>query len=482
MILTGMLIVLFIYVLVFRRRYRRAEMKELQPSVRLPLILCTSAAWAADTADRLAGTLGRGAQGMRGLRASDGRRRVQEALLITEKEAEAGRIRTAGLALSAVFAGLCLTFLLQAFGPGAERITEVERPAFGSEKTVEAEVDDAAFSFSVSGLDPSAEELAAVFDRTFEEVLPEILNGNPSFSEIRSSLGCPGEADNGIELSYESSDIEVLSGYGLIMAEEIPEEGLPVTFTVTLSYKGAEKAYPQAARVFGPAGSGSYLERLRAEIARRDSEGAGQAMLVLPETFEGESVAFWKPGSSPWAVLLLFVCTAAGLLVFPAEREKDRFRKRNEALETALPNLLLKLQLLIGAGLSIRSAVLKTAQDYEIEKAVGRTGTEYVYEELLRTAHELETGASETESYLRFGQRCGLRRYVKLGNLLAQSVRQGISGLEETLREETQSALEERKNRALRKGEEAGTKQLFPMILMLGVIIVILVTPTLLTF
>ena len=65
--------------------------------------------------------------------------------------------------------------------------------------------------------------------------------------------------------------------------------------------------------------------------------------------------------------------------------------------------------------------------------------------------------------------------------MLSQSVRQGISGLSENFEEEMRSAMEQKKNEALKKGEEAGTRILFPMMLMLAVVIASLVVPALMS-
>ena len=54
--------------------------------------------------------------------------------------------------------------------------------------------------------------------------------------------------------------------------------------------------------------------------------------------------------------------------------------------------------------------------------------------------------------------------------------------LTDTLREEMSSALEERKTEALRLGELAGTRLLFPMLMMLGVVIISLVIPAFISF
>lgn len=49
------------------------------------------------------------------------------------------------------------------------------------------------------------------------------------------------------------------------------------------------------------------------------------------------------------------------------------------------------------------------------------------------------------------------------------------------IRTEVSDAFEERKNLAKKSGEEAGTKMLFPMMMMFGIIIVIIMVPAFLS-
>ena len=49
------------------------------------------------------------------------------------------------------------------------------------------------------------------------------------------------------------------------------------------------------------------------------------------------------------------------------------------------------------------------------------------------------------------------------------------------LEQEVSDAFEERKNLAKKSGEEAGTKMLFPMMMMFGIIIVIIMIPAFLS-
>ena len=52
----------------------------------------------------------------------------------------------------------------------------------------------------------------------------------------------------------------------------------------------------------------------------------------------------------------------------------------------------------------------------------------------------------------------------------------------DTLRQESWKVNEERKNQIKRKGEEAGTKLLFPMMLMLGMVMILVIVPACFAF
>lgn len=98
-----------------------------------------------------------------------------------------------------------------------------------------------------------------------------------------------------------------------------------------------------------------------------------------------------------------------------------------------------------------------------------------------KTCREMESGHTEAESYENFGRRCKVQAYVRFGALLSQNLRKGTRGLTELLKMEAIQAFEDRKARARRLGEEAGTKLLLPMFLMLTVVLVIVIVPAFLS-
>ena len=156
--------------------------------------------------------------------------------------------------------------------------------------------------------------------------------------------------------------------------------------------------------------------------------------------------------------------------------EEEAARRRQLLLD--YPEIVSKLMVFIGAGMTIRLAWENIVSDYETDGGPPRCA----YEEMTKTLAQLKTGASEGKAYHEFGRSCGLRQYMKLASLLEQNRRTGIANLRTLLKAEMNAAWEERKNMARRQGEEAGTRLLGPLLLMLIIVMVIVIVPALMSF
>jgi hypothetical protein len=71
---------------------------------------------------------------------------------------------------------------------------------------------------------------------------------------------------------------------------------------------------------------------------------------------------------------------------------------------------------------------------------------------------------------------------MKFGSLIAQNLKKGNKGISELLTKEAVDAFEERKETAKRLGEEAGTKLLVPMMIMLVIVFAVIMVPAFLSF
>ena len=83
----------------------------------------------------------------------------------------------------------------------------------------------------------------------------------------------------------------------------------------------------------------------------------------------------------------------------------------------------------------------------------------------------------ESEIYRSFGRRVNLKPYTKLVSLIEQNRMNGARNLRAMLELEMEDAFEQRKTTARHLGEEAGTKLLLPLFIMLGIVMIIVIVP-----
>ena len=106
----------------------------------------------------------------------------------------------------------------------------------------------------------------------------------------------------------------------------------------------------------------------------------------------------------------------------------------------------------------------------------------FVYEVIGKCCRQISFGVSQVEVFQELGDQLDLASYRKLSSMLAQSITRGSDDLFIRLKAEEEDAFFERKEYAKQQGEEASTKLLAPMILMLVIILTLLMFPALSTF
>lgn len=325
----------------------------------------------------------------------------------------------------------------------------------------------------------SKDEVEEEFRKAEEKLEVLVLGENQSLDEIRSNLELISKIpDTGIEVSWELDNYEVMNLQGDLKQENLTDEGTLVKLTALLSYKEEAAEFSFFARIYPPklTQTEKLLKKLDEEIKRLDQETKQDEMLLLPETLDGIPV-IWSQGKNFRAIALLLIGIAMTLFLYVSEQEKQKEQKKRREVQMALdyPQMVSKLTLYLGAGMTVRKAWYRIAGDYERQKE--EKGRREVYEEMIYTMHEIQGGGSESECYERFGERCALPTYKKFGAMLSQNLKKGTKGLASLLKQEAGNAFEERKSLARRLGEEAGTKMLIPMFLMLAVVLVMIVVP-----
>ena len=131
--------------------------------------------------------------------------------------------------------------------------------------------------------------------------------------------------------------------------------------------------------------------------------------------------------------------------------------------------------------MTVRNVFAKLSEEY-LAKTEKGTPRRFMYEELVKSTRELGTGKSEGEVLESFGKRCSGQEYSRLCALLSQNQKKGNGELLRLLQEESAKAFENRMGAVRKKGEEAGTKLLMPMVLMLLIVMVVIMIPAYMTF
>ena len=329
------------------------------------------------------------------------------------------------------------------------------------------------------------EELDRMYAECLEE-LKRILPGtNESLMQVRGQINTVSAIEGyPFSILWESSNYSVLHNDGSPGEAKIPSEGVECELTAYLTYKDYNREAKFQICLYPPILSEeeNRLNEIIASIRQKQEETQYDAYLQLPTSNNACPIS-WKEPCNPLGAMLAALLAVAilGIWIGIDNDLAKKYKRRNQLLNLEYSEFVSKLQLLIGSGMTLRTAFDRMGDDYKALLKEGESNR-FVYDELLICLKRIRDGASESEAYDYFGRKCNLLSYKKLMSLLNQNLKKGTSGLLYALSNETKAAFEERKQIARRMGEEAQTKLLFPMIIMLGIVMIIIMVPAYLSF
>ncbi|NCC44540.1 MAG: hypothetical protein EOM18_13400 [Clostridia bacterium] len=388
----------------------------------------------------------------------------------------------AGTAVLAVFqlAGYCLS--------KDDEMTRIKRPAYG-EGSLQEELEmewrekngtlrQEQILVEVGEKKLTDEEKDTIFHEAKEKIGTVILGNNESADYVDKPLVLPEKLEGlPVLINWYSSDPECVDWEGNL-GESIPEEGKLLCLTAYIKLEEEEEMYFQYVRVFPlNLDAPDMVQRM----IRDENENSESGWLTLPSILENQKVT-WKKNdqSTGYAVMLLVMMCPFLLLAKDKQEAEEKKKLQRQQMMQDYPEILSKLTLLLSTGMNLRKAMERIGNDYETYKK--KSECRKAYEVIVDICTEMDTGVSEREAYERLGERCGLLQYKTLSALLIQHLQKGSKGMEHMLEEETRKAQKTRQQQARILGEQASTKLLVPMILMLLVVFVILMVPAWLTF
>jgi Flp pilus assembly protein TadC len=329
-------------------------------------------------------------------------------------------------------------------------------------------------------------ETAEMFEKVKEQLDVDILGDNQSFEKIESDMYLPIQiAEWPVRIAWISNRPAILDWTGKI-GEQVDANGEVVRLNAQITYQGESIERNWELVVFPQVLSGNEEQRKNL-IDAVTSENADRSnkVFLLPSEVAGQRVIWFALNESrSMTIIVMTIVLVAVILLGSKQEELKKQQKRQMQMQIDYPEILSKLILLMNAGMSMRRAFAKVGLDYKKQKARSRQRNyyRYAYEEILQTYYEMERGIFEGEAYERMGTRCGLSIYKVFSVLLIQNLKKGNQELLAAMEREMVNAFEERKRRAKILGEQAGTKLLLPMMIMLVIVFILLLVPAFLNF
>lgn len=390
------------------------------------------------------------------------------------------------IGLYVLLAGSVLLLTEQVFWPEeAKEVMKLERPEPG-QGNVEISLsawlgeDEIPVSIDVAERVPGKEEAYKAIEASYHLLGERILGENPSLEAVSRDLYLPTYLEEtACGVYWYIDNTERIDRNGIVNTEGI-SGAEQVNLTAEISIGPYEQEYVFSVLVV----QGEMNERekliydIKQEIKKASKEGGQENSIVLPQMVSGKEIVYKEPSNEQTGlicvlIILLTVCST----FLPEQKLAQEKKEKEKELMLAYPEIVSKLCLLIGSGLTVRRAWERIIQEYK-ERRVKN----YAYEEMLFSYYELERGLPEGKVYAAFGKRCRLHGYRKLGSLLEQNLKKGTAGLTALLQEETWQAFEDRRAFAVKLAQEAGTRMLLPMILLLLVVLVICIAPAVMSF
>ncbi|MDF2943158.1 MAG: hypothetical protein K0S01_2016 [Herbinix sp.] len=332
----------------------------------------------------------------------------------------------------------------------------------------------------------SEDELSQIFEKAIQYLKLYVLGDNSSADLVYENLNfietIPGTS---IAVEWRPENYELIQIDGTIQNEQIVEKGLITTVTATLTYHNQQVEHSMSFHIMPKKYSEEekLLNKLEDEITTSNEKSKEDRRMELPDAIENYRLK-WSEKEENIGLTLLFLGALMALLawIFGDKELDNQMTRRKEQMLLDYPEIINKFTLLVNAGMTVKQAWNKIAEDYGFKILQKESKKRFAYEEMLTTSHELRLGLPESIAYEQYGRRTGLIPYIKFSSLISQNLKKGNRGFTELLMKEAIEAFEDRKETAKRLGEEAGTKLLIPMMIMLIIVFLIILVPAFWSF
>lgn len=357
----------------------------------------------------------------------------------------------------------------------------IERPAVGesdTEEELEYKTDDKKTDIvlKVPAMLHTQEEKEELIEKAKEEIDDSFLGNNEDLDNITQNVVMrENYADGLVKAQWQLSDYKIIGAEGEINYDNVNKDTV-IDADITLTCEDVSDIYSFSFRVIpldmsSQIGVDYYVGKLVDELFHGSDN-----KVSLPDKVGNQELTWSKKYTFLGAKIgLLGVLAAVAMIIGLAKEEKNKKENHIKSMIRDYPKIVESLSLYIGAGLSIKNALYRISEEYMIRRGKKK---EAGFEGVLKVCREIEEGRSEIKALENLPKYCPTREYRRLSNLLTSSIKKGSKGMLEQLESEETEAFEMLKQNVKIAGEEASTKMLFPMIGLLGIVLIIIIAPS----
>ena len=374
------------------------------------------------------------------------------------------------------------------YDASTDQTESIERPAAGEEKEdITLEVSGAGqksdIDISIMPQKPDEDQIDRYFELAQSEIDSSFFGENESPERVWQKV-CPDSAYVGemVRAEWDFLPRGIVDTSGNIDHSCFEDEAV-VTANCVLSIEEEKREYSFCFKavqpdVFSTAG---FLQGV-GMLVDRSNEANGDHRMILPKEISGQKLVWKRPVDYRGLIVCaLGLITGIALFIGTGIDEKKEVQKKREEFGRQYPDIVENLSLYVGAGISLRGAFEKMEKQYLRWKKRHGNEEKAAYEKLIIMNRSVRDGAFEADALDRFGRECMHPSYRKLTLLLTQNQRHGNERLLEQLSHEEQLVREMRLRDIKSAGEMVSTKLLLPMGGLLGMILLVLIVPAMMS-
>lgn len=359
---------------------------------------------------------------------------------------------------------------------------QFERPDTGSTtERIRLAVDgiEEIYEISIYATEKSKQEIENEFALTLDYIDEMIRGENQDLDNVTNALVFPTKLEQtNAKIRWSSTQEHIVTKEGVVYREKIDTPTvIEVYAEISIGEEKQEVCYEITLLPYEEESIQRKMSDVKEWLLILEEQTRTETNLEFPSEIGGVKILRDTETNTIYIWLVLIPITGA-LLVFGKKKEKEKEEKlREQKLLAEYPNLVTKLTMYIGAGMSIRNAWERIAKEYD---GLRKEDNELA-ESICFSVGELRVGKGENIVLEAFGEKIGLRPYKRMVSILVGQSRTGGGELKEALKQEVQEAWEVHKEQVHYLGEEAETKLIFPMIGMMVIVFCIVLIPAFLS-